>query len=144
MKPHKWAKEIKAWADGHEIEYRDLTCDTDWATWVCPSWDNDCYEYRIKPQPHKHQALIDAHKAGVEIQVLSRDGTWGDCSPSKSLWFDDSEYRIKPQPKEPQYAYAWLDKGIEEVVWFCDKPSGILEDNMHKYIGKIKLETDDE
>jgi len=57
MKPHKWAKEIKAWADGAEIEWR-VTDKCEWKTldknfiWS----DGDC-EYRIKPQPKEPQYL---------------------------------------------------------------------------------------
>ena len=56
MKPHKWAKEIHAWADGAEIEYFDdglgewRDC-TNHAIW-------DAYDtYRIKPQPKEPQYL---------------------------------------------------------------------------------------
>jgi hypothetical protein len=48
MKPHKHAKEIKAWADGAEIEY--LTLNGKWLTSEGPSWGGNT-EYRIKPQP---------------------------------------------------------------------------------------------
>lgn len=49
MKQHKWHKEIKAWADGAEIEQKQITVnkwvefDGDWLV-------SDCWEYRIKPQ----------------------------------------------------------------------------------------------
>ena len=48
MKPHKHAKEIKAWADGAEIEY--LTSSATWRTSETPGWYENT-EYRIKPQP---------------------------------------------------------------------------------------------
>ena len=56
--PHKWAKEIKAWADGAEIEYRLptgkwVTCGT---TEEPPQWFINV-EYRIKPQPKEPQYL---------------------------------------------------------------------------------------
>jgi hypothetical protein len=92
MKPHKWAKEIKAWADGAEIEYR---------------------------------------KIGTE--------KWLDEKEDFPYW--DSvifEYRIKPQPKEPQYLYVYKDR----IGLF-----GLSQTKEHKditYIGKIKLETEDE
>ena len=88
MKQHKWHKEIKAWADGAEIE------------------------------------------------VLCNDGWREAISPS---WYEDSEYRIKPQPKEPQYLYAWSTEiGIAITSYKEDISS------QYKYIGKIKLEVDDE
>ena len=103
MKPHKWAKEIKAWADGAEIEQRYIGSAT--AT---------------------YKDYIDWHK--------TNQPNWD--MPS---W----EYRIKPQPKEPQYLYVWLDKDTETAEIYLDEPKGMLEDNLCKYVGKIKLETDD-
>lgn len=47
MKPHKWAKEIKSWADGAEIEYRLGDC---WKDCENPVWGEQT-EYRIKPEP---------------------------------------------------------------------------------------------
>jgi len=54
MKPHKWAKEIIAWANGAEIEKWMLN-DT-WQIVSHPDWYE--YEvYRIKPQPKEPQYL---------------------------------------------------------------------------------------
>ena len=55
VKPHKWAKEIHAWADGAEIEGRSSK-KFEWVDVENPSWDED-YEYRIKPQPKEPQYL---------------------------------------------------------------------------------------
>ena len=64
MKQHKWYKEIKAWADGAEIEYRirdgnwhDVGDDP-------PEW-NEYSEYRIKPQPKKPQYLYVYNKGSL-------------------------------------------------------------------------------
>ena len=60
MKQHKWHKEIKAWADGAEIEARILhsLIDSDaWHKWDTPSWNSNDYEFRIKPQPKEPQYL---------------------------------------------------------------------------------------
>lgn len=48
--PHKWQKEIIAWANGAAIEGRGGT--SDWHLVTNPMWitDNDV-EYRIKPEP---------------------------------------------------------------------------------------------
>lgn len=54
MKPHKWAKEIKAWADGSEIEYD--RGDGIWSKTESPMWQIG-QEYRIKPQPKEPQYL---------------------------------------------------------------------------------------
>ena len=97
MKPHKWAKEIKAWADGAEIEWRFNSV----ATGGCGFWEN----------------------------VLSENPVWHDPRV---------DYRIKPQPKEPQYLHVY-EMGYLKY-FFSHKQV----DSEYKYIGKIKLEQDDE
>ena len=60
MKPHKWHKEIKAWADGAEIEWRtnNGSMHTEWRdVGVKPNWDVVIAEFRIKPQPKEPQYL---------------------------------------------------------------------------------------
>lgn len=64
MKQHKWHKEIKAWADGAEIE-ESLLCEVnhgefDWSEWrvtTDPTWETIEYMYRIKPQPKEPQYI---------------------------------------------------------------------------------------
>ena len=65
MKQHKWHKEIKAWADGAEIEARNRegynNPNAEFAHWWTikdPHWEthNDI-EYRIKPQPVEPQYI---------------------------------------------------------------------------------------
>ena len=94
MAQHKWAKEIKAWADGAEIE--------------------------------------------VKVSGMDR---WSKVTARHPQWHEDNEYRIKPQPKEPQYLYVFYDIANEEF-FISDGDSSPL--NTETYIGKIKLETDDE
>lgn len=54
MKPHKWQKEIIAWANGAEIQYKDKEPWDDWHD--CgddPDWNEQeggCY-FRVKPEP---------------------------------------------------------------------------------------------
>ena len=95
MKPHKWHKEICAWANGAEIEVRFNKWDG-WSDW-------------------------ELQKGGF-------------------VWFEkEAEYRIKPQPKESQYLYVWSTEiGVAITSYKEDIPS------QYKYIGKIKLEVDDE
>jgi hypothetical protein len=66
MKPHKWAKEIKAWADGAEIEYRKKngygSLASEWqavedADNSRIDWSLDNFEFRIKPTPKEPQYL---------------------------------------------------------------------------------------
>ena len=59
---HKWHKEICAWANGAEIEGRLKHDDYGeiWGKWHFiknPTWEIDCAEYRIKPQPKEPQYL---------------------------------------------------------------------------------------
>ncbi len=56
MAQHKWHKEIKAWADGAEIEYFD-ELKIRWLDVLgMPRWDSSS-EYRIKPQPKEPQYI---------------------------------------------------------------------------------------
>lgn len=58
MKQHKWHKEIKAWADGAEIEYKNNSRKMCWTKCESPVFDTEAgYEYRIKPQPKESQYL---------------------------------------------------------------------------------------
>ena len=64
MKQHKWHKEIKAWADGAEIEYRfadRINRNDEWE--LVESLDDfgEEYKYRIKPQPKEPQYLHAFH-----------------------------------------------------------------------------------
>lgn len=92
MAKHKWNKEIKAWADGAIIQFKDA---------------NDINE-------------------------------WDDCVDNQPYWGDGNnmEYRIKPQP---EYLYVFCDgNGNQLLRTHTGK-------NRHEtYIGKIKLEVDDD
>ena len=50
---HKWHKEIKAWADGAEIQHRLKDC---WIDCEKPMWGEQT-EYRIKPQSKEPKYL---------------------------------------------------------------------------------------
>ena len=90
-KQHKWHKEIKAWADGAEIEHLKLNG-----------------QWQIEPNPE---------------------------------WQEYREFRIKPQPKEPKYLYAFWNGMIRRIDFATEYDN---DNEMCKYIGKIKLEVDDE
>lgn len=67
MAQHKWHKEIKAWADGAEIEYD--RGDGIWVKVGSPVWHPD-QEYRIKPQPKEPQYLYIYGKGmGIELTL---------------------------------------------------------------------------
>jgi hypothetical protein len=78
MKQHKWHKEIKAWADGAEIEYRELGWE-EWVVWGVwndnddPHWDNYDYEFRIKPTPKEPKYLYAYYLHGIG------ETHWFDC-----------------------------------------------------------------
>lgn len=63
MIQHKWHKEIKAWADGAEIEVKNSMDIDEWIPCLHPNWSEGFYdevgwiEYRIKPQPKNPQYL---------------------------------------------------------------------------------------
>ena len=71
MSKHKWHKEIKAWADGAEIEVRYcILKDTEWVLVVKnPHWDDTNFEYRIKPQPKEPQYLYVYHQEGKGLEI---------------------------------------------------------------------------
>ena len=99
MKQHKWHKEIKAWADGAEIEWR---------------W---------------------------EILIDGKPDVWRLYQKDNKLTFFEVgvEYRIKPQPKEPQYLYVFSDNKGEQIL-----RTHTGQNSNETYIGKIKLEVDDD
>jgi len=98
-------KEIKAWADGAEIESRFKKSFGRWTDWL--------------------------------IAV-----------PMFHIETDEIEYRIKRQPKEPQYLYVYEDSFYGDVEKDSRASTRIMNKRIKEfeanYIGKIKLEVDDE
>ncbi len=70
-KPHKWAKEIKAWADGAKVQYKD---GRDWLDVDEPVWNAKSAEYRIKLQP-KEPKYLYVYQMGekMELAPIKRD-----------------------------------------------------------------------
>ena len=62
MTQHKWHKEIKAWADGAEIQF--FSAGYGWMDAGIPEWLDES-EYRIKPQPKKPQYLYVYNKGSL-------------------------------------------------------------------------------
>jgi len=79
VQKHKWYNEIVAWASGVEIETKHLETG-EWITLVQPYWyeDNE-YEYRIKPQPKEPQYLY-FYKCALQHCVRI-----GDVMPNEAL-----------------------------------------------------------
>jgi hypothetical protein len=115
MKQHKWHKEIKAWADGKEIEVKWLADkNTEWECVVAPNWDATHWEYRIKPQHKEEDWVMICKKCGDELGIVY-------------------------EPKEPQYLYVYEDIGGINIT--SDKNYATKD---MEYIGKIKLEVENE
>ena len=75
MTPHKWAKEIKAWADGAEIQYRikPRVEGGEYSAWVTqknPQWyTGDVSEYRIKPGQDVKDPSVEAFERGEPVSI---------------------------------------------------------------------------
>ncbi len=136
MKQHKWHKEIKAWADGAEIEWRhfDNENDDEWYLAKNPKWDLNMYLFRIKPQPKTPKQSWDEELTrSYKETIIERLRTDNDFWIEVFTAYDNAKNdEIKPQPKEPQYLYVYLDDDYEF--------SPIPLTNEWEYIGKIKLE----
>jgi hypothetical protein len=92
MKQHKWHKEIKAWADGAEIEC--FQGNSGWRVTNYPCWDEDT-EYRIKPQSKKRISAKELIKQVVDEYNTSCD-------------------------KEPQYLYVSQGHDGKPDISFLD------------------------
>lgn len=67
MTPHKHAALIKAWADGAEIQVKQVDYfadDSRWVTTKSPTW-NDDIQYRIKPKTIKYRTYFWQDKWGT-------------------------------------------------------------------------------
>ena len=79
MKQHKWHKEIKAWADGAEIQFKDANDNNEWldCTDNEPTWEIlDFLEYRIKPQPKEPRYLYVYLDDNYEFSPIPLTGEW--------------------------------------------------------------------
>lgn len=64
MVKHRWHKEIKAWADGAEIEVKENG--GGWWTIANPTW-REIAEYRIKRQPKAEYLCVFMTDDGIEL-----------------------------------------------------------------------------
>ena len=142
MAQHKWHKEIKAWADGENIEYRYFDGQT-WSKWetadIQQHWfmQKNC-EYRIKLQGTKciTKDCTNHSNEGKFVNDLCGP-CWDYIANGKGVY--SQAYR-NAQPKEPQYLYVYEGEGSyvglykDRLEWVSGKG----------YIGKIKLEVEDE
>lgn len=89
MAQHKWHKEIKAWADGAEIEAKWNFAESDWFIDPSPRWNIHDWQFRIKPQPKEPQYLyIWKPYDEAEDLIVS------DRKPKKNDIIDDGIYKL--------------------------------------------------
>ena len=121
MKQHKWHKEIKAWADGAEIEfrYKDRYLGDEWELVEVLNDFGEEFEYRIKPQ-------FECNTACGHYECLEHQ--------------NECKRLIKPQPKEPQYLYVYIGEN-DGYIFSRFHPSKYSNPEC---IGKIKLEVEDD
>ena len=102
--------------------------------------------YARMNKQHKWHKEICAWANGAEIECRVMDNNVG----VSTKWFyaltpdwndDNLLFRIKPQPKEPQYLYVYRHDGKPEIF---TEELDISNPNRLQYIGKFKLEQDDE
>jgi hypothetical protein len=75
MAQHKWHKEIKAWADGAEIEGQTNHpgYSKKWITYADPLWSSACgMKFRVKKQPKEPKYLYVYARNG-EINYIYED-----------------------------------------------------------------------
>jgi len=144
MKQHKWHKEIKAWADGAEIEWRhfDNENDDEWYLAKNPKWDLNMYLFRIKPQPKTpkqswDEELTRSYKETIIERLRTDNDFWIEVFTAYDNAKDDE---IKPQPKEPQYLYVF--RGYTNELKVSEKLHQFEHQGM--YLGKIKLEVEND
>lgn len=148
MEPHKWQKEIIAWANGETIQGRYLPQSEDWVDLKNPIWDVE-NEYRIKPKEEKWQKVKDHWEKGGKIQYKApTTGNWIDLSCSRDFkpnWYQ-LEWRIKPEQFKWQKEKDHWEKGgkiqyknlktgdWEDYYWQKSKP------NWYQFEWRIKPE----
>lgn len=68
MKPHKWAKEIKCFIEGGEVERKNINGDEWYLITDIGEFSIDYTDYRIKKQPKEPQYLYVYHTIkGIEL-----------------------------------------------------------------------------
>lgn len=105
--PHKWKKEMIAFANGAEIQQCLDEFGCVWVDVYHPNFNCEQAKFRVTPQteikkeksmgtPHKHAAVIKAWADGAEVQYKLGD-EWKLLESKHPGWLNDNEYRIKPQ-----------------------------------------------
>lgn len=118
VRPHKWAKEIIAWANGAKIERKaSKILNSKWSISASPIWDNDCWEFRVYDPLREVREAFDR---GETIQGrLGNFSIWNDYSNNLTTMSVESikdsngwEWRIKPDNElEVGKDYVHIDGG---------------------------------
>ena len=133
MTQHKWHKEIKAWADGAEIEQRchaPSIKEIIWSDWeqFDGEWTEEKHwEYRIKPQP---KDLPDCVKTWLSMGATMEE--------IEKAVVNAIDKQFPTQPKEPQYLYVFFNRTTKALELDNRK----VDLDYLTYVGKIPLETD--
>ena len=70
--PHKHAEVIRAWADGHSVQYR-VGDSVEWETiGDYPMFVED-YQYRVKPEPKKHKYRVALFSRGDSVWTATEE-----------------------------------------------------------------------
>ena len=126
MKPHKWAKELKAWWDDDS----DEGC-------IMSLLQKMIDEGKKMSKQHRWHKEIKAWADGAEIEKWMLNDTWQRVGHPD--WYEFENYRIKPTPKEPQYLYVIMfDGNIDQVR--LSQYARLYENEF--IFGKIKLEVE--
>lgn len=140
MKPHKFAKEIHAWANGEIVQYCDHRHMIDWIEFTSkynsPNFDAEGILWRIKPPgvTQWRKDLAEAKKTGKVVQRFWF-GEWASCKYSEADFLNgdleihtSSNYRVKPEPKPDVITYCAipLARGLTYFGFaMCDKQDDI-------------------
>ena len=122
QKMHPYSQVLQWVAEGKEIEAFTgdhwITAVTSGILNAANHFGNPEYyqpqDFRLKPERHVHQDLIDAFENGAKIQNYStHSNTW--INNFHPHWCVATKYRIKPEPKPDIVGYCESLENTEEV-----------------------------
>lgn len=128
-KPHKWAKEIKAWADGLPIQIRNPNFAK--PTWTDCNlnnirWDDENFEFRIKPngteielENGKYTIILED---GGEVHAYRYGDWWRELTGDNlvmALVYEVEELREKVEELREKTGAFDLDRFHDYVAAHC-------------------------
>ena len=147
QKPHPYSQVLQWVAEGKDIE---AFTGAQWITAVTCGILNAAnhfghpeyyqpQDFRLKPERHIHQDLIDAYAKGAEIQFFTCSGKWEDREVP--LWCETAQYRIKPEHKPDviRYIHITKERSVDIATYFPSAWVGaVLEVTLDGETGEIK------